>query len=120
MAMPSSGRDRSRGMTTKPVFGLAVKRDDSFLESCLSRTLALASKHKRRILPELAGTDSTWPFADRVLVWLADHWRNDVERYHRKGTPSLAELLKEHQLEHLDEHYRNELRARLKHRGPSV
>lgn len=93
---------------------VALTHEPSFLESCLPRTIALALKHKRRLLAELVGPDEAWPFPDRVLVWLAEHWRENVEAYHRGSAPAMAGKLQSHQLERLDQHYYDSLRSRIR------
>lgn len=76
--------------------------------------MALAWRCRRRLAGELSCTDEAWPFEDRVLVWLAEHWRDDVARYHRDAGHDMAKRFEPHQLAHIDEHYREKLRGRLK------
>lgn len=44
-----------------------------------------------------------WPLPDRVLVMLEPNLSPDVANFHAIGGPSLGELLRSHQLAHLDE-----------------
>lgn len=92
---------------------IALTHEPCFIESSLPRTIASALKHKARILAELTGTDKAWPFPDRVLVWLAEHWRTNVDAHHCGRGPTMADKFDGDQLEHLDEHYYEALRSRL-------
>jgi hypothetical protein len=60
-------------------------------------------------LAELTDTNPDWPFEDRVLVWLGGHWLEDIAKYHDDGSRGMTDMLQEHQIEHLDEHYLHQL-----------
>ena len=95
----------------RPDFSL--HQEPSFSESCLPKTMAVARRHRRRILRELKLTPPTWPFEDRVLVWLAPHWTDDVAKYHASSGREMAKRFDADQLLHLDEHYCVQLLLRL-------
>ena len=42
--------------------------------------------------------DRQWPFGDRVLVWLAPHWREDIEKYLDSSADNMAQRFAQHQL----------------------
>ena len=77
--------------------------------------LVYAETRSDRVEEYLSETPSTWPFMDRVLAWLAPTFRPDIERYYASGGPSMAEQMKEHQLEAIDrlllQHIERRLRA---------
>ena len=75
--------------------------------------MGVAKRYRKAVLPRLAGIEEELPFEDRVLLWLAPDWSDDVQKYHRANGKALAEWLQPHQLEHLDEHYYSVLKSRL-------
>ncbi len=75
--------------------------------------MALANRFRASLLDQLRSIDVRFPFEDRVLVWLGPEWLHDVDAYHHsKGRP-LTQQFSEHQLDHFDEAYEQELRIRL-------
>jgi hypothetical protein len=102
-------------LNQEPALNLA--QEPSFLESCLPGTMPLASRHRHKVMPLLPAATGLWPFEDLILVWLADHWREDVTKYHAKQSGSMSERFGRHQLERLDDHYLAKLRDRLRSIG---
>lgn len=84
-----------------------------FSDSALPRTMGVARRHRRRILAQLARVGEGLPFEDRVLIWLAAHWKDDVENYHRADGKGMTEWFQSHVLERMDDHYHSLLRSRL-------
>jgi hypothetical protein len=103
------------GLRARPsaTLQLTVAQDDSFVETCLPQTMGLALRHRRRLSQEMRGLESSWPFTDRVLVWLDEFWQRDVKKYQEGASGAMTDLFRPHQLERLDEHYREHLRSRL-------
>lgn len=93
--------------------GFELRQERSFLDSSLPETMALARTHRRRIEPGIREIGKHWSYEDRVLVWLAGHWRNEVETFYRDLGGTIAEMFEAEQLEHLDDHYCTQLKARL-------
>lgn len=76
--------------------------------------MLLAESHRARLIRDLAEVHTEWPFEDRVLVWLADHWTEDVAGFHSGRAPEMSAKFTPEQLRHLDQHYRDKLAVRLK------
>ena len=93
---------------------LDVQPERIFIESSLPDTVALAARHRERLEFELKEIEAKWPFEDRILVWLADHWLDDVRRFHADAGPDMSEQFTRQQLHHLDDQYCDKLRAWLK------
>lgn len=101
------------GMSDIPGPNFSVRQEISFSESCLPKTMAIALRHKRRIAAKLGPNGEDWPFEDRVLIWLAEHWSEDIAGYHTGSGAEMARRFDPDQLEHLDDHYSEKLRRRL-------
>lgn len=87
--------------------------------ACLTRanvatTIPALSHLEGTRMLRLADRNLSWPLDDRVLVWLAGHWHEDVTNYHAKKAGSMSDRFMPHQLSHLDEHYLQVLRDRLR------
>jgi len=72
-----------------------------------------AEQSRVRIDREIRHLPRGWPFQDKVLVWLAPTFLEDVRHFHRNDGPSIAGIFKEHQLEHLDRDLAKQLSERL-------
>jgi hypothetical protein len=64
--------------------------------SKISASLRPRLRTKPKALPK------SWPFDDRVLVWLLPNLLPDVARLHKSDGPSLREIFPEQALESLD------------------
>ena len=93
--------------------------EPEFSRSCLPRTMALAQGHRRTLKVLIGEGNRRWPLGDRVLVWLAPHWREDIENYRSSSAGNMVERFAQRQLDRMDEHYERELRRRL-HLGETV
>jgi len=102
-----------RGTMLGHEMGFSMEQELSFMESCLPRTMELANRNKPLISSSMEMQPNDWSFGDRVLVWLAEHWKDDVEKYRSSGRGSMAEQFNSFQLEHLDEHYESKLRSKI-------
>jgi len=87
--------------------------EPEFSESCLPRTMTLAQQNRRTVVGLIGKGDRGWPFSDRVLVWLAPHWREDIEKFRSSSADSMTRRFDQHQLAKLDLHYEIQLRLRL-------
>ena len=102
-------------MKIKPKPALSPKQEpEPFIISCLPRTMAFAQEQKPLIEPHLKNTPSLWPYVDRVLVWLLPtNFEEDVHKFHEQNGKSMPEILRPHQLEHLDDTLLKKLRLKL-------
>ena len=75
--------------------------------------MALAQQHRRTVTALMGNGDRQWPFGDRVLVWLAPHWREDIEKYLNSSADNMAQRFAQHQLARMDLYYEKLLRVRL-------
>lgn len=92
---------------------LSVSQERAYSESYLPLTMKTAEQSKGLIEQEVQQFPRGWPFQDKVLVWLAPTFREDVRHFHRNNGPSIAGIFKEHQLEHLDKDLAKQLCERL-------
>ncbi len=92
---------------------LFVSQERAYSESYLPLTTKTAEESQCLIDQELRQFPKGWPFQDKVLVWLAPTFREDVRHFHRNNGPSIAGIFKEHQLEHLDRDLAKQLRERV-------
>jgi len=92
---------------------LSVSQDLAYSESFLPLTTKTAEQSKDLIDEQILEFPKGWPFQDKVLVWLAPTFREDVRHFHRNNGPSIAGIFKEHQLEHLDRDLAKQLSERL-------
>jgi hypothetical protein len=92
---------------------LSVSQERAYSESYLPLTIETAEQSRTLIDQETSDFPKGWPFQDKVLVWLAPTFREDVRHFHRNNGPSIAGIFKEHQLEHLDRDLAKQLSERL-------
>jgi hypothetical protein len=83
-------------------------------------TMRLAQRFRTSLLQRLPATHFSWPFEDRVLVWLLPTMAKDVAAFHHVGAQDMASMFQVHQLEHLDEVLSADLRKRLDAVSPPV
>jgi hypothetical protein len=81
---------------------LSVSQERSYAEFYLPLTIKSAEQSRTLIEPETSEFPKAWPFQDKVLVWLAPTFRDDVSYFHRNNGPNIDGLFEEHQLNHLD------------------
>jgi len=93
---------------------LSVSQERSYAESYLPLTIKSAEQSRTLIEQETSEFPKGWPFQDKVLVWLAPIFRDDVRHFHRNNGPSIDGLFEEHQLNHLDRDLAKQLSERLK------
>jgi hypothetical protein len=55
---------------------------DASVFNCLPLTVGLAKKYRRRLREMLADQNPSWPFEDRILVWLEPVWADEVRAFH--------------------------------------
>lgn len=79
-----------------------LSQDRSFSESYLPLTMGIAEQSRELLSPRLDEFPTGWCFQDRVLVWLAPTFREDVREFYRDNGPDIAAIFKQHHLEHLD------------------
>lgn len=99
---------------------LTIRMERTVCDPCLPLTMALAFRHERLVHRALrkqgvafGSKGNEWPFADRVLIWLADYFRKDITAYHGASGPAMDAIFQPHQLESLDRTFCDELRRRL-------
>lgn len=87
----------------------------AFSASCLPRTIALAQRFQGSLMGRLPPLNALMPFEDRVLLWLAPNWAEDVVAFHAaaRRRSGLIDRFTPNQVEHFDEVYERELRSRL-------
>jgi hypothetical protein len=81
--------------------------------------IVYAETRSDRIARYLKETPETWPFMDRVLLWLAPTFREDIERYHAGNGPSMRDRFDERQLETLDRLLERQLESIIEMPAPS-
>lgn len=91
-----------------------VEQVHHFTESCLPSTMGLANRRKAQLIFELDKSTHGFPFEDRVLIWLAPHWRGEIEAFHKSDGRGMHDTFEEHQLSKFDEHYWRMLKDKLK------
>src|SRR5262245_23596631 len=73
-----TSRPATPTLNVAPSLNVSVTLDKVFAESCLPATTALAERFRLDIVRVLDDQSATWPFDDRVLVWLLPSLRKDV------------------------------------------
>ena len=81
----------------------SVLQEKAFSECDLPLTMKIAEHSKKLLIPKLHQFPREWPFQDRVLVWIASTFREDVAKFHSRNGPCMAAIFEEHQIQHLDE-----------------
>ena len=92
----------------------------SCTDSVLPLVMALAAVVKIVIGPHLREMPSSWPYDDQVLAWLLPNLRDDVDRFHSRGGPSMSEMFQPHQLETIDESCVKLLGVRVERLAPGL
>jgi hypothetical protein len=85
----------------------------NFCESSLPSTMDLAFRHKELIRDSLGDLPKEWDLADRVLVWLEPCFKEDVVAWYASIGSKMIEQFQAHQLDRLDETFRDELLHRI-------
>ncbi len=103
---PSTSRQRQGqrpGNVAVPIdMGIACE-PLAFGGSSLPLATDLASVVRLALRRPVAAYPSTWPYDDRVLVWLEPKFEAAVRAFHDAGGPALVNLLGGEQLARLDE-----------------
>ena len=86
---------------------------EEFSKFCLPRTMAVARQYRKRVGAHLPILSLTFPFEDRVLVWLDAQWLSRVREFHRSSGPGLESLRTPKQLAEMDEEYKRRLKKNL-------
>ncbi len=92
---------------------MEMNAGEPFAKSSLKKTMALARQNRKKILQKMSKEKRSFPFEDRVLIWLSPKWKEDVENYHKNGGKGMADRFDHHQLENLDSYFCVTLRSRL-------
>ena len=93
--------------------GLRQSLVPSFAESSLPRTMELAHQRVRILRSFSVALVGGFHLRDRVLIWLAPHWEENVDIFHRSTGKDMQNWFEPHQLEHMDAHYFEVLKAKL-------
>ena len=64
--------------------------------------MALAKVWRRFIAQSLRRIPNSWPFNDRVLVWLLPNLRSDVAKFHSSNGPAMDQMFRDFQLKRMD------------------
>ena len=99
---------------------LRQEEPDDFAASALPLTMELASVFRPLLIERLRNTPASWPFHDRVLVWMDGDFRKDVKAYRSGEGNALAAMLNSSQLERVDLHLLQILINRLDRIRPGI
>lgn len=84
-----------------------------YINTCLPKTMKLAKMRRVIINTEISHLYPTWPYQDRVLVWLLPNLEEDARRYHSGVGPELERMFQDGQLALLDEDIHKHLTKRI-------
>jgi len=96
-----------------PSLAVTVHTERIFGTCSLPMTMAEACRRRAEVLPHLGRKHRTWPFEDRVLIWLLPNLEADAIAYHETHAADLAALFTPDQLALFDQSLRRELGRRL-------
>ncbi len=99
---------------------LHLSQETAFTQTALPMTMSLAQALKSVIAGRLGRHTEKWPFEDRVLVWLEPSLQDDVDRFHSSSGPTMADIFKSWQVEHLDQDFSRRLAERAENYQPGV
>jgi hypothetical protein len=87
--------------------------ESEFVESCLPLTMKFADKHKSKInkIPDFP--TNSYPFHDKVLVWIFPSFKEDVEKYHSAQGKEIEQLINPQALKSIDELAVQKLKERI-------
>lgn len=74
----------------------------AFGGSCLPVTMKLASLIRQQLARRLTNSPSSWPYVDRVVVWLLPSLKTDACAFHENDGPAMTDLFRSDQLESID------------------
>jgi len=93
---------------------MTVRVQRLFGESCLPITMKEAHRLRRQVSARIAAIHPSWPFEDRVMVWLLPTLEDDAAAFHFSGGRGLENILTPHQLDQIDKTLIGELAERMR------
>jgi hypothetical protein len=87
--------------------------ESEFVESCLPLTMKFADKHKSEINKTPDFPTNSYPFHDKVLVWIFPSFKEDVEKYHSDQGKEIEQLINPNALKSIDELAFQKLKERI-------
>ena len=92
----------------------------SFATSARPMTMGLAASIRIQLWKYLENTPTSWPFSDRVLVWLLPSMDADVVKFHANQGRSMVHVFNAHQIESIDAALLRILMAKIRSVEPVV